>query len=263
MSGFLKKIRAALFKKRGVRIASDNSATNATDITINLPQHEELWAEAINEVFKEQGIEATVEVVPTQSADAPSKKEASVRPQPNLNRDTGSLTPTELELLSQLPRRSADSFDKLEPNLKIAAELLHADYEDLICSVEQRREVGVVLARAALRYDTLAESAERLLHATGGVLPCPEQLAARVFEKFGNVASIYVQTKLAEASCRMTLNQLKSSAVDKGVEILIGDEDCPTCRKGKHRFLWADIESCPKLPRHWGCTCTYLAWFDP
>lgn len=166
------------------------------------------------------------------------------------------------------------------PSIEEAAYLLDACW-DLDCDVDQKLKAGACLALSSLLGETVVQAVERFREALGGVICCPAmgefarscnpEVSAAVFgereeddleldSEFGDDNDgVYVQTKLAEAACRANLASFRRSSAGKGVEVCGGDI-CPICREGKRKYSWRDLETDSPLPRHWGCTCCYVAW---
>lgn len=148
--------------------------------------------------------------------------------------------------------------------------LISLGYEDLAVSPQQRSEVGARIALAPLFGYT--DTWKQVLEVCGGDIPCPALvtflndnpcgIAARCdTSKPDILAQLYTHTKLGEAMCATRLRPMLSMRVGKGIEILSVPQDpCLVCDRGKHKYRWSEIEQMPKLPRHWGCRCTHVAW---
>lgn len=158
--------------------------------------------------------------------------------------------------------------------------LLSNSCQDLTLSEVRRQEVTATLALSALLNECAQNTAQRFIKAINGEYDCPgmgdfirtapRSVVYRVFgiqdeaEELPNdfLAAEYAYTKLAEASNWRCLQELLNCHEGKGVTILYQESDkCSLCARGKHSFRWNEIHELPKLPRHWGCTCCYVAWF--
>lgn len=139
----------------------------------------------------------------------------------------------------------------------------------------KRREIGVQLAFSNMMGESFLDAARHVLGVAEGQFSCPE-LKVFLQSELGckwrgqafddeesplTLADLYAKTRISEAVCFADLNEYKRERFGKGIEIQVCQGDkCPICSKGQHKFRWSEIESLPKVPRHWGCLCLYAAW---
>jgi hypothetical protein len=174
-----------------------------------------------------------------------------------------------------------------EQYIETAKWLVNHTYDDLPYPENIRRQIGAELGLVELIDDKFCTSG--LLTATGGEFSCPlleaflrnepcgwfaptdddandEESDVRAEMKFapGELAWMYAHTRMTEASCTVALRDILRFRGDdffRGVEILLGgDRACRMCNNGQLKFRWSEVDRLPKLPRHWGCTCCYIAW---
>ena len=153
-----------------------------------------------------------------------------------------------------------------------AVYLVRHSYDDLPLPENQRRLVGAHLALSALLGSAYADAARRLLAVTNGSFSCPlldEFLRGDPAGSFAgdfageegvNVAYLYAHSRLREATETTNLRELVSTHFGQGVAIR-HDGGCKICDRRKHKYRWSEISSIPKLPLHWGCDCSYEAWW--
>jgi len=155
---------------------------------------------------------------------------------------------------------------------RVPRRLLAGQYTDLELPQDKRKLVAAYLALADLLGEGFGWMAERLVSLVGGVLQCPSLLSWLRDESRGtstiyssdalkDVAELYAHTKFMEASASVSLEDLLNSRVGKGIEILPPDSECVLCNRRPLRFSWSQVGQLPRLPRHWGCRCVYVAWF--
>ncbi|WP_174590358.1 hypothetical protein [Methanocella conradii] len=157
--------------------------------------------------------------------------------------------------------------------LKVAAYLLARDYGELPLLEAQRKEVGARLALSALLGETYVEAGRRILDVASGEFgwkvfgnvlrtdPCCGYAKACNLDDPLEIAQLYARMRLSEACMSLDLEKLSSSRLGKGIRILpVNGDRCISCTNGKHQYAWSEIEDLPRLPRHWGCQCTYAAW---
>lgn len=141
-------------------------------------------------------------------------------------------------------------------------------------SQDYRRQVAAMLSLSALLGLTGFEPARRIMGLTGGDFRCePLERFMRDHSKHGrpgeydpdspeSVADIYVRTKLAEAYAERNIeNIFLTRQWSRGIRIsTINDHHCPLCHLQKSHYTWDEITELPRLPRHWGCRCSYTTW---
>jgi len=160
-----------------------------------------------------------------------------------------------------------------ETFLKIAGYLLAHDYEELPLLEAQRKEVGARLALSAMLGEPYAEAGKRILDVANGEFgwkvfgnvlrtdPCCGYAKACNLDDPLEVAQLYARMRLGEACMSLDLEKLSASRLGRGIRILPANGDrCISCTNGKQQYTWSEIKDLPRLPRHWGCQCTYAAW---
>jgi hypothetical protein len=154
-----------------------------------------------------------------------------------------------------------------------AVYLVKQSYDDLPLEEDQRRLVCAHLALSALLGSSFSDASKRLLSVTAGQFSCPSLAQflqgdpqgsyAGDFvgeDDPGSLAYLYAYTRLREATEMVNLRELVSAHFGQGIEIR-HDGGCKVCDSGKHKFRWSEFRSIPKLPRHWGCDCSYEEWW--
>jgi hypothetical protein len=160
-----------------------------------------------------------------------------------------------------------------EPYLKVAAYLLAYSYDELPLFENERKEVGARLSLSALLGETYAEAGRRILDVANGEFgwavfanvlrtdPCCGYAKACNLDDPLEIAQLYARMRMNEACTSLDLEKLSVSRLGKGIKILPANGDrCISCTRGKHQYSWSEIQDLPRLPRHWGCQCTYAAW---
>lgn len=160
-----------------------------------------------------------------------------------------------------------------EAYLRQAAYLLGRDYGELPLLEAGRREVGARLALAALLGETYEEAGERILAVDSGAFgwavfgnvlrtnPCCGYAEDCDLDDPLDVARLYARMRLGEAATRLDLEKLAAFRHGRGIRILPTNGDqCASCIHGKQQYAWSELPSLPRLPRQWGCACTYAAW---
>src|SRR5271157_5765389 len=133
---------------------------------------------------------------------------------------------------------------------KIAAYLIAYNYDELPLMESQRKEVGAKLALSVLLGESHDEAGRRILEVANCDLDDPYE-----------IAKLYATTRINEASTNVDLETLSAYRLGKGIRILPANNDnCVSCTRGKHQYLWSEIQNLPRLPKQWGCQCTYSAW---
>jgi hypothetical protein len=161
-----------------------------------------------------------------------------------------------------------------------ASYLLTLPYDDLPYPAELRRLVGAQLSLGVLLWERPEAIAVRLLRLTDGQFSCPSLETFLRHNPPGKLwfhfnpnrpqdrAALYAQTRCVEAAAAMRLNRLLEANVPtrrqggyQGIEILYAaGHQCGICLESKRQYRWEEFDSLPKLPRHWGCRCMYVAW---
>lgn len=180
-----------------------------------------------------------------------------------------------------LPHGDQIASQGLPPSLVANASfLLTLSYDDLPYPAEVRRLVGAQLALGVLLWERPEVIAVRLLRLTNGQFACPSLEAflrhnppGRLWFYFNpnrpqDRAALYAQTRCVEAAAAGRLTRLLEASLPmaresghQGIEIMYAaGHQCATCRQSKRHYRWSDLDSLPKLPRHWGCRCMYVAW---
>ncbi len=160
-----------------------------------------------------------------------------------------------------------------ETYLKIAAYLLAYNYDELPLLESQRREVGAKLALSVLLGESYEEAGKRIIAVANGEFgwtvfgnvlrtnPCCGYATACNLDDPLEIATLYARTRITEATTNMDLETLASYRLGKGIKILPANGDnCISCTRGKHQYLWSELQNLPKLPKQWGCQCSYSAW---
>jgi hypothetical protein len=141
-------------------------------------------------------------------------------------------------------------------------------YSDLSHSAEEKQAIKAGMTLAALTGNVM-RGAELALGRTTGTFICPSlEEFLRSPECEGYSASydvddpmsrfdLYYHTKSMAALQEETLQGLLANAEVAGVEML-PVEGCAICSKGKLSYSRSELTKMPRLPRHWGCRCTYL-----
>lgn len=143
-------------------------------------------------------------------------------------------------------------------------------YADLDHPVAERRAVGAAMAFRSFLPDGARQPAELALARTGGTFRCRSLEEYLRSGKAGGYArnadpddphdlfDVYHHTKRAALWERDNLRELLSEPYTRGIEISHGG-CCDECEKGKMVYRKSELSILPKLPRHWGCVCTYLS----
>lgn len=160
-----------------------------------------------------------------------------------------------------------------ESYMKLAAYLLAHDYNELPLLENQRKEVGAKLAMSALLGETYAEAGKRILDVANGEFgwavfgnvlrtnPCCGYAQTCNLDDPLEIAQLYARMRMSEACTHIDLEKLSSLKLGKGIRILPANGNhCTSCTRGKHQYSWSEIHSLPRLPKQWGCLCTYSAW---
>ena len=160
-----------------------------------------------------------------------------------------------------------------EPYMKVAAYLLAHSYDELPLLENERKEVGARLALSALLGETYAEAGRRIIDVANGEFgwavfanvlrtdPCCGYAAGCNLDDPLEIAQLYARMRMNEACTSLDLEKLSVSRLGKGIKILPANGDrCISCTRGKHQYSWSEIQDLPRLPRQWGCQCTYSAW---
>ncbi len=160
-----------------------------------------------------------------------------------------------------------------EAYLKLATYLVSHDYTELPMLETQRKEVGAKLALSALLGETYAEAGRRILDVSNGEFgwavfgnvlrtnPCCGYATTCNLDDPLEIAQLYARMRMGEACTNMDLEKLSALKLGKGIKILPANGNhCITCTRGKHQYSWSEIQSLPRLPKQWGCLCTYSAW---
>lgn len=160
-----------------------------------------------------------------------------------------------------------------EPYLKLATYLLAHSYDELPLLENERKEVGARLSLSALLGETYAEAGKRILDVANGEFgwavfanvlrtdPCCGYAKTCNLDDPLEVAQMYARMRMSEACTSHDLEKLATSRIGKGIRILQANGDrCMSCTMGKHQYSWDELQKLPRLPRHWGCQCTYAAW---
>ncbi|HTY89829.1 MAG TPA: hypothetical protein VMC84_01500 [Methanocella sp.] len=160
-----------------------------------------------------------------------------------------------------------------EACLRMAAYILSNDYSELPMLESQRKEVGAKLALSALLGETYADAGKRILDTSNGEFgwtvfgnvlrtnSCCGYAATCNLDDPLEIAQLYARMRMSEACTNMDLEKLATTRLGKGIKILPANGNhCISCTRGKHQYSWSEIQSLPRLPRQWGCLCTYSAW---
>jgi hypothetical protein len=160
-----------------------------------------------------------------------------------------------------------------EAYIKTAAYLLAYNYDELPLLEGQRKEVGARLALSVLLGESYEDAGRRILDVANGEFGwtvfgnvlrtnpcCGYALTCDLDDPF-EIAKLYARARISEASSNVDLESLATSRLGKGIKILPANhETCVSCTRGKHQYLWSEIQNLPRLPRQWGCQCLYSAW---
>ncbi len=157
----------------------------------------------------------------------------------------------------------------------VAAILLQQPHKELDRRTPNyRRRVAATLALSQLLGVGGFEPARRVMELSAEPFRChsveqflrehPDAGRAAEYEPDdpGAVAEVYVRTRLAEAYAERSIHDLLGTREwSRGVRIsTIEDAPCLLCHENKTRYTWDEIRELPKLPRHWGCRCSYVLW---
>jgi len=163
-----------------------------------------------------------------------------------------------------------------------ASYLLTLPYNDLPYPAELRRLVGAHLSLGVLLWERPEAMAVRLLQLTDGQFSCPSLETFLRHNPPGTLwfrfnpnrpqdrAALYAQTRCVEAVAAGRLKRLLERSVPmqrerghQGIAILYAaGHRCSTCLRSKRQYHWSELDSLPKLPRHWGCRCMYAIWYQ-
>src|SRR5271157_256857 len=156
---------------------------------------------------------------------------------------------------------------------KIAAYLIAYNYDELPLMESQRKEAGAKLALSVLLGESHDEAGRRILEVANGEFgwtvfgnvlrtdSCCGYAAICDLDDPYEIAKLYATTRINEASTNVDLETLSAYRLGKGIRILPANNDnCVSCTRGKHQYLWSEIQNLPRLPKQWGCQCTYSAW---
>jgi hypothetical protein len=179
------------------------------------------------------------------------------------------------------PQSGQAGFQRPTPSLmENASHLLTLPYDDLPYAAEVRRLAGAQLALGVLLWERPEAIAVRLLRLTDGQFTCPSLDAFLRHNPPGKLwfyfnpnrpqdrAALYAQTRCLEAAAAVRLKRLLevSAAMPRklsrpGIAIrYAGSHECVICLQGQRHYRWSELSNLPKLPRHWGCHCMYVAW---
>jgi hypothetical protein len=160
-----------------------------------------------------------------------------------------------------------------EPYMRVAAYLLAHSYDELPLLENERKLVGARLALSALLGETYADAGRRIIDVANGEFgwtvfanvlrtdPCCGYAKGCNLDDPLEVAQLYARVRMSEAYTSLDLEKLSVSRLGKGIKILpVNGDRCISCTRGKHQYSWSEIQDLPRLPRHWGCQCTYSAW---
>ena len=143
-------------------------------------------------------------------------------------------------------------------------------YRDLDTTDDLRRKAGAAIALGALFGDAMRYGAAYLGDIFQDDFPCPSlkdfleehpeiyMAPSRATPK--NLAKVYIHYHLFRFSNQEKKKQIMSLArkgFDIGIRISVID-DCPICNSGVLSARGDTINTIEKLPRHWGCRCTYV-----
>jgi hypothetical protein len=160
-----------------------------------------------------------------------------------------------------------------EAYLKVAAYLQARQYDELPLLEAQRKEVGAKLALSVLLGETYAEAGKRILCVANGEFgwtvfgnvlrtnPCCGYAKTCNLDDPLEIAQLYARMRIGEACMDHDLEKLSTLKLGKGIKILPANGDhCISCTRGKHQYSWSELQSLPRLPKQWGCQCSYTAW---
>lgn len=156
--------------------------------------------------------------------------------------------------------------------LQSAAYLVSYRYDELPLMASQRKSIGALLALSVLLGESYEQAGARLMRISNGEFswavfgnvlrtnPCCGYASTCDPDDPEAIATLYARMRISESHVYRDLEALASSHIGKGIRILPANGDhCLKC-SGKHHFLWSEIHSLPKLPKQWGCQCTYAVW---
>lgn len=141
-------------------------------------------------------------------------------------------------------------------------------YGDLNHSAEEKQAIRAGMVFASMIGGSM-RGAELAFRHTAGEFRCPsleEFLRSSQCEGFSasndtddpmSRFDLYHHTKTMAALQADNLKQLLAEVGVEGIEIL-PVEGCSLCNKGKLVYRRSELSKIPRLPRHWGCRCTYL-----
>ncbi len=156
-----------------------------------------------------------------------------------------------------------------ESELRSVMYLLSMSYPDLVLHSDDRRVIGISLALSLLLGEGPSNAGRRLLNFLGGSIDCPDLIRFLMHEPCGgyarslnpsspeDVAELYAHTKLGEALMMPRLREYVARGRGIGIVPVRGDH-CPQCNTEPLEFARSEVDAVPKLPRHWGCRCTYV-----
>ncbi|MCD1295581.1 hypothetical protein CUJ83_11280 [Methanocella sp. CWC-04] len=159
-----------------------------------------------------------------------------------------------------------------ETYIKAASSLIKYSYDDLPLNESHRKDIGMQLALSIMLGETVKESASRLLSESYDVFswgPLVDHLKETSYCKCSGlenikkeeVVELYTEKQILQAFAENDLECLSATHIGKGIRILPArGNSCISCYSGKNEYQWSEIDKIPKMPRHLGCHCKYVAW---
>jgi hypothetical protein len=141
-------------------------------------------------------------------------------------------------------------------------------YSDLGHTGAEKQAIKAGMTLASMTGSVM-RGAELALRHTAGTFSCPSLeeflrspqcegcAASHDVEDPTSRFDLYYHTKSMAALLEENLQGLLANAEVGGIEIL-PVEGCALCNRGRLTFSRSDLSKMPRLPRHWGCRCTYL-----
>jgi hypothetical protein len=181
---------------------------------------------------------------------------------------------TRLRFIKDYDAEEASRLDALPPELvaatpeAVAYMMDDSLYADLNHSNEEKQAIKAGMVFASMMGGSM-RGAELAFRHTAGEFRCPsleEFLRSPQCEGYAagfdadDAASrfdLYHDTKYMTALQAANLKQMLIDLDAGGIEIL-PVEGCSLCSKGKLVYNRSELSKMPRLPRHWGCHCTYL-----
>lgn len=162
------------------------------------------------------------------------------------------------------PRRLDGEESTLRSPSGPVVEAMRLHLADLETTEAVERQARIALALSILLLEDDRKAGGRIEDAVGGSFRCAalDRWQVELEEKGLSAlrgrlpdAALYAETKRREAENAAWLRQ----AIEERLGIrIVSCQDCPDCRSRKVSYDHRELDKAPRLPRHWGCGCTFL-----